>query len=400
MDKIHPHLPPKTVSIRLHNFFKQSKFFILSLVIGFFSGAAAAMIILASFAPYDFSDLAIFSRVENLRAATQRERAALREKTVPKEIVSKIKNATVYVYHAGAQASRFDVFEKSSDGQPMEGRVFEKSAAVGHGFFITTDGWVAFPIKVFERAGREKAVYFGRGNILKVAKFAEDPFSQYAFIKFEGENFPILDTKKKLGWMNGALFFLGNSGLVLGGEDLTVSWKNLGAQKNGTQEKGFDVIYRWPVFEKNAVENARAETEDIMSGALVFDVDGNIAGLIGQRTKIGDLQILPVSLAEPIFENVFLSKKIQRDLKKWKYVFIQDLNWVESEARLNRLHGGALLTSAEKPLQKGDVILSIGGVDVADKMDLAAMAASLVSSGPVKLKILRSGAEEELVVYF
>jgi serine protease Do len=276
--------------------------------------------------------------------------------------------------------------------QEPQGRQRPKQGA-GSGVIVSADGYVLTNNHVVEDA--DKIIVEMSNNKEFTAKvIGNDPPSDLAVLKIEGENFP------HLGFGDSEKVRVGDVVLAIGnplGIGQTVTQGIISA-KNRRTNLGGGVS-----FEDFLQTDAPINRGN--SGGALVNLNGELIGINSQilSTTGGSIGIgfaIPSNMAKDITEQLSKDGKVKRGMLG---IGIQDLNEELAESLDMKGQKGVLVnnvtegSAAEKAgVKRNDVITAINGEKVEDGNTLRNKVAAAKPGSEIKLTFLRDGKEQEV----
>lgn len=281
-------------------------------------------------------------------------------------------------------------FGEGPDGmQPRRRHHF--SMAQGSGFFISADGYAVTNNHVVER-GQTVEIKTDDGKTHTAKVVGTDPRTDIALLKVDGGTFPYVefaDRPPRIGdWVLAVGNPFGLGGTVTAGI-VSASGRDIGA---GPYDDFIQIDA--PVNKGN-------------SGGPTFDVDGKV---IGVNTAIyspsgGNVGIAFAIPADTVKQVVAQLKDKGYVVRGWIGVQIQPVTADIADSLGLKEPKGALVAdpqengpAAKAGIQSGDVIVSINGSPVKDARDLAKKIGAMAPGEPVKLGVVRNGAEKTVTL--
>ncbi|WP_028317743.1 DegQ family serine endoprotease [Desulfobulbus elongatus] len=270
-------------------------------------------------------------------------------------------------------------------------RTFKQQAA-GSGFVIASDGYILTNNHVVEDAGKI-TVRLADKREFPAKVVGTDPQSDVAVIKIEANDLPVLP--------------LGNSDNLEVGEWVIA----IGSPFELSQTVTVGVVSakgrnRMGITDYENFIQTDAAINPGNSGGPLLNIRGEAVGMntaIFSRSGgyMGIGFAIPINMAKSIEQQLRKGGKVTRG---WLGIMIQDVN-EDLGKSFGGKAGGALVTevSDDSPAKKsgllqGDIVTAINGEQVMDVADLRNKIAMTPPNTDLKLRILRDGAEKDLVV--
>ncbi len=270
---------------------------------------------------------------------------------------------------------------------------------LGQGLIITSDGWIitnvfienANPKKVFA----DYVIITKDKKIYNIDNFAQDPISSFSFIHAEkAKDFPVRQFSEKSEIKNGQLV-------------VVINWQSKSYLTSivGEKDKTSSLIKFSDTFSKELI--LRDDLSQDYKGSPIFDLAGNIVGLVDEPDKIE-----PISHFQSAINSLFKNKTVNRPSLGVYYINFFDLvaaNVVDQEIEKQEKgtiiykssDGMAVLkdSAAEKAgLKEGDIIISVDNIEIDQYNDLADIIQNYLAGDKVQVIYLRNNKEEEVEV--
>lgn len=287
-----------------------------------------------------------------------------------------------------------DFMERRGGGD--EDREPEEARSLGSGFFISPDGLIVTNNHVVDGA-TEIEVVLEDGRELSAEIVGTDPQTDLAVIKVdEGNSFNYVEFAADAELRRGDwVVALGNP-YGLGG----TATAGIVSAKGRRDQLGRSSTYTDFLQIDAAINRGN-------SGGPTFDLTGRVIGVntaifspTGGSVGIGFA--IPASLAKDITDTLIRDGRVSRG---WLGVVIQDLTPEMADAQGLAEDGGAIVADvtdggpAEKSgLQRGDIILSVNGMDVEDSTALTREVGSLIAGSQNTFSLMRDGEKIDVRV--
>jgi len=270
----------------------------------------------------------------------------------------------------------------------------------GTGFFINSTGMIVTNRHVVEDTQADYLVITSDGKEYPAKVLARDPIRDFAVIKIEGDNFPVLETGDSDALKVGqTVIAIGNS---LGEFSNTVSKGIIsGLKRNLVAGSGFGQTEKLTnIIQTDAAINPGN------SGGPLLNINGQIVGInvaIAQGAQSVGFTI-PINQVKKIINQVETKGKISVPFLGVRYVLInqemQKANNLEFDYGAMVLRGEKLSDLAVVPgspadkagIVEGDIILEINGTKIDDSNNIADMIAKSNVGDEIDLKIQHKGA--------
>lgn len=277
-------------------------------------------------------------------------------------------------------------FEQGPGSEPDDGR------SLGSGFIISKDGYILTNNHVVSEAD-EIIVRLSDRRELEAKLIGSDKRSDVALLKVNANDLPVVtigDSKKlKVGeWV-----------LAIGSPfdfDHTVTAGIVSALGRNLPNENYV-----PFIQTDVAINPGN------SGGPLFNLDGQVVGINSQiysRTGgfMGLSFTIPIDLAMDVVEQIKNGGHVSRG---WLGVLIQDVTRELAQSLGMDKPGGALISQVlpESPAEKaklkvGDVIVEFNGRNVSTSATLPPMVGVTPINKPVKVKVIREGKPQTLMV--
>lgn len=240
---------------------------------------------------------------------------------------------------------------------------YEPGEGSGSGFFITSDGWILVaPNNLSTLEISRSIILFGQ-KIYPVQEVASDAFSPVVFIKIEISNAPVTS--------------FGNALAVEPGDNLFVA----GAFGSILPTSLFRFVQIGSISAPADVVNRRLELgqslDKSFGGAAVSNSSGEVVGILIADGSAITSTVLPITAVRPIIHSLLkdgtasglLFGAVATDLSRaigYDEIFTRDYT---RGALLGTISKGSPAEAAG--LQKGDIVISVGGLEINERQSLA-----------------------------
>ncbi|MFP4257499.1 MAG: DegQ family serine endoprotease [Desulfovermiculus sp.] len=280
-----------------------------------------------------------------------------------------------------------DFFDQFFDNGPQTRR----QQALGSGFIVSEDGYVATNNHVVEKADEIKVVLKGGDESYRAEVVGRDPETDLALLKIDAE-----DSLPVLEFGDSDDLQVGEWVLAIGnpfGLDHTVTAGIISAMGRVIGAGPYDNFLQ-----------TDASINPGNSGGPLLNMEGQVVGIntaiVASGQGIGFA--VPGNMAERIINELQEHGKIKRG---WLGVTIQDVDKDAARALGLSKAKGALVASvregepaAEAGIKPGDVIVSVNGQSIEDANDLTRTIGSLPPEDKISMKIWRKDQVKEVEV--
>jgi S1-C subfamily serine protease len=253
--------------------------------------------------------------------------------------------------------------------QPDHNGLYEPGQGDASGFFITSDGWIATVLNSDDSA--TAAVLFG-GKIYQVEKAVIDPATAVLFLKIDVANVSVAAFGKALDLQSGDFLFI-----VTNSETIFPTWFFRSVFISDTPSPAETVVRRWELAD--SVDNS-------FSGSAVSNGSGEVIGVLTESEVV-----LPIAAIQPAMYSLLKDGEISSV-------------WFGATLAHDYADGATLDTIVKKSpaesagLKKGDIILSVDGVELSDDRTLAEILCDYRVSDSLSLSFSRDGKVLETVL--
>lgn len=364
---ISPHLPKEVRQKGKGEMFWRSpinKTLLIAVLFGFFSGAVGGIVINAR-----LIDDWLWGP-DGLMNSHGRV-AAGQSRVLPRDVLAKkTSGALVTFYHP--------VVSLKADALPAP------EEAVGAGFAITSDGWLAAAAESIGKYSRkELTVVTAENKILSLEKIIIDPASDLVLVKVSGGRFSSLPFVSGDNLETGQNFWLPSFKEGLRPAELLI--KNQFSPKSKSEwHLSSEKLYRLALLKETLTKN--------WLGAPVVNNQGEVAGILLEPARF-----LRAALIESALSSVIKDKVIKRPYLGVRFVERGEILGSEEKQ-------GVKLTSVDKKsplwllgIRPGDVLFSIGGEVITASRSLPDILVDYQPGAKVEAKYWR-GTEEKIVI--
>ncbi len=290
--------------------------------------------------------------------------------------------------HFQRKGSPFEDFFDQFFGDMPEKR---RKQALGSGFIVSEDGYVATNNHVVEKADEIKVVLQGGDDSYQAEVVGRDPETDLALLKIDVDrSLPVLE------FGDSDELEVGEWVLAIGnpfGLDHTVTAGIISAMGRVIGAGPYDNFLQ-----------TDASINPGNSGGPLLNMDGEVVGIntaiVASGQGIGFA--VPGNMAEEIITELKEHGQIKRG---WLGVTIQNVNEDVARALGLSKDKGALVASvregepaAKAGIEPGDVIVSVDGESIEDANDLTRVIGSLPPEDTIKMTIWRKGQVKEVDV--
>lgn len=266
---------------------------------------------------------------------------------------------------------------------------------IGHGFVLTSDGWIATTQQILEKNKTQNLVAITADkNIYELKNPIIDKVTGTAFFKLDAQNLVVAK-------------FSDNSIIQNLNQIYTVSHNKKYKINTITQIHAFDHNTKTKIYHSSEelyhYINVLTPFETTLIGAPIFTSSGTILGYIQSPEKL-----LPINYITPVLKHVFKEGKIIRPTLGVTYLNLSEL-LPESKDYPPRgallINNKTLNLSAVKPespaikkLQANDVILKVDSEEVNEMHSLSELIQEYPINSTLSLTILRDDIEQNIQV--
>ena len=292
-------------------------------------------------------------------------------------------------------------------GEPE--RSIQRQQGGGTGFVISSDGLVATNKHVAGVEGAEYTVIAQDGNKYEAQVLAQDPLNDFAILKIEARNLPVvefgdsdkLDIGQRVIAIGNALGEFQNTvtvGVLSGKERMLIA-----SDETGARQEALDGLLQ-----------IDAAINQGNSGGPLCNLRGQVIGMNTATTAKGQAEgigfAIPVNSLKVAIDSIKQTGRIIRPYLGIRYVMVDQKIAAIKGMEADR---GALVIGDESRgipaivkdspadragIKEGDVILAIGGEEIGQNKSLIRALSKFKPGDEVALKVLRDGGEMEVKV--
>ncbi len=269
-----------------------------------------------------------------------------------------------------------------------------RQQSLGSGVIVSPDGYIITNSHVVEGAEKVKILLEDRRE-LEAEVVGADEKTDIAVIKVDEKNLPVLP----MG--DSSEVQVGDIALAIGnpfgiGQTLTMGIISATGRGNLGLEDYEDFI------------QTDAAINPGNSGGALINTQGNLIGIntaiisSGAQGNQGIGFAVPVNMARQVMEQILKHGKV---IRGWLGVSVQDVTPSIAKAFGLREARGALVAdltpnspAAKSGIEKGDIILEVGGEQVDDKSDVALKVGQTEPGASLSVKLFRDGREQDVSV--
>ncbi|MBI5022727.1 MAG: serine protease [Candidatus Magasanikbacteria bacterium] len=367
---IAPHLPKEVRQKGIGVMFwhlPTTKAFLITVLFGFFSGVVGGMVVNSS--PFDEwlwgPNSPINSRNRNVESGAGR--------VLPRDVLAKKSAGSLAVFYRQSAVAGKAILPRPED-------------ALGVGFFITSDGWLATARSVVNKINKnDLAVVSFDNQVSAVDMIVFDPISDITLVKVKGGNSNSLPFVLNDYYDTGATLFIPSVSAGMEQSELLLNNYFFAKSKNDYYRSS-ERLYRFGLLNKLF--------EKKMFGSPVITSKDEIAGVL-----VGENTFVRASLIDSALKSVVKLKEIER-------VYL-GVRFVEAGALIGLSKNqdtGVKLTVLEKNspllplgLLAGDILVSINNENITPLRSLPDILADYQSGTQVEVKYARDGVEKTVV---
>lgn len=368
---IAPHLPKEVRQNGIGVMFwhlPATKAFLITVLFGFFSGVVGGMVVNSS--PFDEwlwgPNSPINSRNRSVESGAGR--------VLPRDVLAKKSaGALVAFYRRSAVAGKEIV------PRPEE--------AVGVGFFITSDGWLATARSVIGKINKNDLATVSFDNqVLDVEKIVFDPISDITLIKVKGGNSNSLPFVLNDYYDTGATLFVPSANAGMAQSELLLN-NYFSAKSKSDYYRTSERLYRLGLLNKSFDKK--------MFGSPIVTSKGEIAGIL-----VGENTFVRASLIDSALKSVVKSKEIERAYLGAHFSEVGILIGASKNQDVGVKLTGLEKTSPLLPLglKVWDIIISINNENITPLRSLPDILADYQPGTQVEIKYSRDNVEKIVVV--
>lgn len=261
----------------------------------------------------------------------------------------------------------------------------------GSGFIVSKEGYILTNNHVVEGADKVKVTLLD-GRSFNAKKIGQDPTFDLAVIKIEAKDLPVLP--------------LGNSDLTEVGEWVVAIGNPLGFENSVTAGvvSAKNRTLQAPNINFQGFMQTDAAINPGNSGGPLIDLNGDVVGIntaiVPYAQGIGFA--VPINMAKQIMDDLIKHGEVRRG---WLGVTVQPLSASLVESYKIPVKEGSIIADVQKGspaqkygLERGDVIVSIGGEKVKNSQDVVFFVRNKLSGDKVVFEIYRNGKKKTIDV--
>ncbi len=361
-----PHLPPKTTTVKWHDYWLLMRHIFFVLIVGLAAGATAALVVLAWYPS--------IIGVGSGRTVTTNP-SVFTPRTPPSvdsgRLARTIEQSTMRIYRA-------------SDAVRILGvELYPTETAVGRAAIITADGWLLTTSAVAQ-ASTDVRVLDERGRVYRVEKQVRDSMTGLSFIKIAATGLSVAPVADREVPTIGAFVYGGSGGAV------TIHAVGPSVYNQREPLSSDHVIRLLSV----------ADTAAIQEGAPLFTSQGLLLG-IAHRIE-NTTVLVPVTAVRRLFDDIFAGKIIAAPFVRITYVFLPDVvpALVGADQQAPRI--GAYVLRVQRAggyrgplpsIEQGDIITAVNDEPVTQHETLTLLLARLRPVKDVLVTVYRNGEQ-------
>lgn len=367
---IAPHLPKEVRQKGIGVMFWRlpaTKAFLITVLFGFFSGVVGGMVVNSS--PFDEwlwgPNSPINSRNRSVESGAGR--------VLPRDVLAKKSAGALVTFYRQSAVAEKEIAPRPED-------------ALGVGFFITSDGWLATTRSVIGKINKNDLATVSFDNqILNAEAIVFDPISDIALVKVKGGNSNSLPFVLNDYYDTGATLYVPSVNSGMAHSELLLN-NYFFAKSKSDYYRVSERLYRLGLLSKSF--------EKKIFGSPVITSKGEIAGVL-----IGENNFVRASLIDSALKSVVKSKEIERVYLGARFVEVGALVGI-----MKNQDAGIKLTALEKispllplGLKAGDIIISINNENITPLRSLPDILADYQPGTSVEVKYSRDGVEKTVV---
>jgi len=384
---------------------------ILSLVTGVLGGVGGVALVLSSGTIQRLVGINSNGNV-NLPSSQKVENVMVKEDSSTVDAVNKVSPAVVSViFTKDVQVINPFSFGFGSGGLSQPQTQVQKQQGGGSGFVITSDGYIATNRHVAEIDGAKYSVITQDGKKYDAKVVALDPAFDFAVLKIEAKNLPVVDFGDSDNLDIGQkLIAIGNA---LGEFQNTVTVGVLSGKQRSIQAGDSSGTSSSTENLEGLLQTDAAINEGNSGGPLV-NLKGQVIGVNvataakGQSEGIGFA--IPINYLKPAVDSIKKSGKIIRPYLGIRYATVDQkiaaIKGIEADKGVIVLgnsdigQSGVVKDSpADKAgIKEGDVILKINNDDLGQGNSLVNVLSKYHPGDEVTLQVLRDGKKQDIKV--
>lgn len=240
---------------------------------------------------------------------------------------------------------------------------YEPGRGEASGFFVTSDGWLIVAPDNLSVYDLERSIILFGQKIYPVEKAVVDSSSSVVFLKIDVNNAPVTS------FGNSLLLESGDSLFVVGYSEAILSSSLFRSIQTGSVSNQAGVVNR-------RLELAQ-EIDVVFSGSAVVNSSGEVVGILISDNTDKTSTVLPLTAIKPVIHSLL---KDGEATGLWFGAVVTDLSRaIGYDSSFTRDYTrGALLGTITKDspaesagLQRGDIIISVGGLEINEHQSLA-----------------------------
>lgn len=375
---IAPHLPKEVRQKGIGVMFwhlPATKAFLITVLFGFFSGVVGGMVVNSS--PFDEWLWGPNSPIGNRNRSVESGAG----RVLPRDVLAKkARGALVTFYRRGAVAGK-EIVPRPED-------------AMGVGFFITSDGWLATTRSAINKINKNDLAAVSFDNqVLTVEAIVFDPISDITLMKVKGGNSNSLPFVLNDYYDTGAILYVPSAQEGMAPAELLLN-NYFFAKAKSDYYLSSERLYRFGLLSKTFGKN--------MLGSPVVTSKGEIAGVLA-----GEDVFVRASLIDSALKSAVKSKEIERAYLGARFVeagVLVGLSKNQDAAVKLMADPFHKLPALEKKspflalgLKAGDMIIAINKENITPLRSLPDILADYQPGTQVEIKYSRDGVEKKVV---
>jgi len=290
---------------------------IVVLFLGFFAGITGEI-----FTKYYLSNLTFFRDLYFIdQNGTGQREIIIRD---PKKVVVE-QDLRVEQIKNEIQPAVVSLYQNKQSKPTLLDKVFLPSDFLGQAVVLTSDGWLISSSGAVVSDHDNLTVVGYNKDIYKVEKIIKDNLTDIVFLKIDAQNLPVVKFTDFSNVINSQQVLVYNS--YLQQIDLT----NIQNKSYEELVNKYDFITSTGSLSKNILLNQQFSA-DYYQGAAVFDMQGEVIGLIFGDNKILT-QAVPVHYIDPIISQVLKEEEIKRPNLGINYLNISQIQGLTEDER-------------------------------------------------------------------
>lgn len=365
---------------------------IISVIFGLVAGSVGALVTVV-FVFEDLSNVPFFGEINfsnsNYNGSNLVIRGAkkviVEQDTKIIETINSVGNSIVGIYRKIPESQPEDVLNNFKLAN-----YYKLDQEIGLGMIVSSDGWIATDVFIHNvnlgNVLSDYVVITKENKIYNIDSFIKDTITSFSFIHVKGANdFPVRQFAEEDKIKSGQLI-------------IVVGWrgKNLLSALIGEKNINSSLIKNSDVYFKNYILSNNIEKE--FYGSTVFDLSGNIIGLVDKKGNINSISHF-ISAINSLFKN----NKIKRPNLGINYIDLSDLvsgkNTLKNGAIIYKKSNGVSVAKNSPAdlagLKEGDIIISIDNKVINSENNLTDIIQSYLAEDEIDIVYLRDGEEKE-----